>query len=112
MNLSPVSCNNVYSFKANQTEAPQKKSFAQKIEANNQKVLTYPPAVIGVMNAVCWAAVGATFDKLCSKLFKTNTNPKTSLAVNSIIGLGMGTYAYLQANKLQKACKADSAQAK
>lgn len=108
-NISLAGYNNLASFK-NNSFAPQqpKKTFAEKIEANNDKVLKYPPIVIGLMNAFCWTTVGLAFDKLCSKLFKLNSSGKISLGVNGLLGLGMGIYSYNQANKLQKAAKSEA----
>ena len=106
-NISSVNYNTLANFRSTSTPKQPQKTLAQKIEANNEKVLTYPPAVIGLMNAVCWTSVGLAFDKMCSKLFKTNSSTKVSLAVNGIVGAAMGLYAYNQANKLQKAAKAE-----
>lgn len=101
-NISPVNYNSPASFKNNVAPQQPKKTLAEKIDANNEKVLKYPPAVIGLMNAFCWTTVGLAFDKMCSKLFKTNTSGKISLWVNGLLGAGMGVYSYFQAKKLQK----------
>lgn len=101
-NISSVGYNSFASFKNNSVVQAPKKTFAEKIEANNEKVLKYPPVVIGLMNAFCWTTVGLAFDKICSKLFKTNTSGKISLGVNGLFGVGMGIYSYCQAKKLQK----------
>ncbi len=107
-NISSVGYSTLASFKNNATPQAPKKTFAEKIEANNEKVLKYPPAVIGLMNAFCWTTVGLAFDKICAKVFKTNSNGKISLAVNGLVGAAMGIYTYIQANKLQKADKAEA----
>lgn len=108
-NISSISYNNLASFKNNPAQQAPKKSFADKIEANNEKVLSYPPIAIGLMNAVCWTTVGLAFDKLCSKIFKMNSSGKISLGVNGLLGVGMGIYSYNQAKKLQKTAKTEQA---
>ena len=62
----------------------------------------YPPAVVGIVNGLCWGTVGYAFDKGCAKLFGYKSNNKTSLAVNGIIGTGMGIYSYIQTKKIQR----------
>ena len=106
--ISPANYNNLASFRNNNTLQQPQKTFAQKIEANNDKVLQYPPIVIGLMNAFCWTTVGLAFDKLCSKVFKMNSSGKISIFVNGLLGIGMGIYSYCQANKLQKNAKTQS----
>lgn len=108
-NISSISYNNLASFKNNTAQKQPPKTFAQKIEDNNEKVLQYPPVVIGLMNAFCWTTVGMAFDKLYSKIFKTNTGGKVSLCINGLLGAGMGIYSYCQANKLQKQAKTQPA---
>ena len=60
------------------------------------------------MNAFCWTTVGLAFDKLCSKIFKTNSSGKISLGINGLLGAGMGIYSYCQAKKLQKNAKTEN----
>ena len=104
MSISPVSINNV-SFKSQQTQpAPkaQKRTIVDRINENNRAVLKYSPATIGVVNGLCWAAVGMTFDKLSAKLLNRTSGTKSSMIINGIIGGVMGVWAYSQAKKLQK----------
>ncbi len=109
-NIAPVNYNSFASFKNNSANQP-KQTLSQKIEANNDIVLAHSPLTIGLMNAACWSVTGFIFDRLISKLFKTPTNPKISIALNGAIGAGFGIYSYCQAAKLQKAAKANPAEA-
>lgn len=99
-NIAPVGYQNRVMFRNNVPQQP-KKTLAERIDANNEKVLKYPPLVIGAMNAFCWSTVGFGLDKMFSKLFNMKSNTKTSLIINGAIGLLMGGYAYRQASKLQ-----------
>ncbi len=104
MSISPVSINNI-SFKSQQTQqAPkaQKPTLADRINENNRAVLKYSPATIGVVNGVCWTAVGMTFDKLTAKLLDRPSGTKSSLIINGLLGVVMGVWACAQAKKLQK----------
>lgn len=110
-NIAPVNYNSLASFKKNNAKQPkQTQTLSQKIEANNDIVLAHSPLTIGLMNAACWSITGFIFDRLISKLFKTPTNPKISIALNGAIGAGFGIYSYCQAAKLQKAAKANPAE--
>ena len=104
MSITPVSINNVAfkSQKIQQAPKAQKPTLVDRINENNRAVLKYSPATIGVVNGVCWAAVGMTFDKLTAKLLNRPSGTKSSMIINGIIGGVMGIWAYSQAKKLQK----------
>jgi len=87
----------------NQPQANQQPAVPAEKSANNDVIKKYPAAVVGIVNGLCWSSVGFAFDKICSKIFKYESSNKVSLAINSIIGAGMGIYAYVQAKKMQKA---------
>ena len=70
-----------------------------KTENNDSGVPSYPPVVVGVVNGLCWGMVGYAFDKVCSKLFGYKSSNRMSLAINGIIGSGMGIYSFIQAKK-------------
>ncbi|MCD8377329.1 MAG: hypothetical protein LUB59_00915 [Candidatus Gastranaerophilales bacterium] len=118
MSIPPVSGNNSFNqlrssqlvYSEQKPQAPvQTQENAQPQTAQAAGFggsLKYPPAVIGLINGGCWAMVGFAFDKLCSKMFKYESKTKISMAINSVIGAGMGIYAYIQA---KKAVKADNA---
>lgn len=104
MSISPVSINNI-SFKSKQIQqAPkvEKPTLADKINENNRAVLKYSPATIGVVNGVCWTTVGMAFDKLTAKMLDRPSGTKSSLIINSLLGVVMGVWASAQAKKLQK----------
>ena len=90
MNVASVSLN-VPVMKANPVK--------RKAEPCNDGIPTYSPAVVGVVNGLCWGTVGYAFDKVCSKLLGYKSSNKVSLPVNGIIGAGMGIYSYVQAKK-------------
>lgn len=91
MNITPVLLNQRVSMKADPKPA-EKKEYPLK----------YSPATVGIANGLCWAGIGLGFDQAYKALFKTKGSLKTSLLLNGLIGLGMGTYAYYQASKLAK----------
>lgn len=95
MNIVPVSLKPAVTMKA-QPNVPS--ATAPK----KDPALMYPPAAMGAINGACWFGIGFVFDKACKAMFKTNTSNKTSLIVNGLIGLAMGTYTYVKAKKLQK----------
>lgn len=105
MNISPLSVKITPTMKANTNKTEQTPSTNVEKENTsiepNELMQKYPPALIGLMNGVCWASVGYAFDKGVSKIFKMGTKSKTSLAINTIIGVGTGIYSYIQAKKVQ-----------
>jgi len=94
MNISPVTYNRNFSLKSKNVNQPKQ----ERQMIGNTKI-PYTPATIGVMNGILWTGIGLVFDKAFSFMFRTERKLKSSLIVNSIIGLGMGTYAYVQAKK-------------
>lgn len=101
MNISPVSCNSrlaLCSAKKNSTTTNNN----EYMEVAKMKV-PYTPATIGVMNAALWTGIGLAFDKTFSLITRTDRKFKSSLILNSLIGAGMGTYAYFSAKKDFKA---------
>ena len=120
MNFSTVNYGNVH-FKsiqpqqqpqqtqAQQTQAQQQpvtSKLVNKIDKNNEAVMKYPPAAIGLINGFAWAFIGMGFDKIFSKIAGSKSSGKTSLVVNGIIGAVMGTYAFIQAKKMQNKANA------
>jgi len=100
MNISPVSYNKALYMRAN-----DKKSAANNKEymmVGKAKV-PYNPATIGVANAALWMGIGLAFDRALSFLSGSKHNMKTSLVLNSVIGLGMGAFSYYSASKDFKA---------
>ena len=113
MNISPISARTIPTMKSSKVKNSSQQTKTDVPQNDNVNIepselmLKYPPAVIGLMNGVCWAGVGYAFDKCVSKLFKMGTKSKTSLAINTIIGVGTGIYSYIQAKKIQNAYKTD-----
>lgn len=101
MNVSPISLRNNYSMTSKKSDKKEP-TVPPMMQHDKINKLNYPPIVVGLLNGLCWSCVGVAFDKATSFLFKMKTNPKTSMAVNGIIGLAMGTYAYVQAKKEAK----------
>lgn len=114
MNFSTVNYGNVH-FKSIQPQQQPQQAQAQKqpvtsklvdkIDKNNEAVMKYPPAAIGLINGFAWAFIGMGFDKIFSKIAGSKSSGKTSLVVNGIIGAVMGTYAFVQAKKMQNKAK-------
>ena len=96
MNISPITYNHSIAYRAGENK-PQNQN-----QNKNAGLLKYSPAGIGVFNGVCWFGIGMAFDKVCQKILKTNSSTKTSLIVNSLVGLAMCTYSYYQAKKMEK----------
>ena len=96
MNISPISYNSKISLKASSTNQQRIKPERQMI--GNTKI-PYTPATIGVLNGALWTGIGLASDKAFAFIFRSERKLKSSLIVNGIIGLGMGTYAYVQARK-------------
>lgn len=115
MNLSAVNYGNIHFRSAQpqqQTEQaqaqkqPMANKLVDKINKNNEAAMKYPPVAIGLINGFAWAFIGMGFDKIFTKMMGSKSSGKTSVAVNSIIGAVMGTYAYVQARKMQKEANA------
>lgn len=82
-------------------DKPKKESTLSDINSHPEKInkLNYSPATVGILNGLCWTTIGMGFEMIWSKLFKSKINTKVSLAINSLLGLGMGIYAYKLAKK-------------
>ena len=92
MNVSPVSYNSLVSMKSVQSNSGNKNIHSERVIS---------PTTMGVVNGVCWFGIGYLFDKACKAMFKTNVSNKTSLILNGVIGLAMGTYAYVKSKQVQ-----------
>lgn len=101
MNITPVNYRTNYSMTSKKVDKKEQNT-APLMQHDKVNKLNYPPIVVGILNGFCWSCLGFAFDKATSFLFKMKTNAKTSMAVNGIIGVAMGTYAYIQAKKEAK----------
>lgn len=115
MNLSAVNYGNIH-FRSTQPQQQTEQAQAQKqpmanklvdkINKNNEAAMKYPPVAIGLINGFAWAFIGMGFDKIFTKMMGSKSSGKTSLVVNGVIGAVMGTYAFIQAKKMQNKANA------
>ena len=111
MNLSAVNYGNIHfrstqpQQQTEQTQA-QKQPMANKLVDKINKNNEYPPVAIGLINGFAWAFIGMGFDKIFTKIAGSKSSGKTSLVVNGVIGAVMGTYAFIQAKKMQNKANA------
>lgn len=115
MNLSAVNYGNIHfrstqpKQQTEQTQAqkqPMANKLVDKINKNNEAAMKYPPVAIGLINGFAWAFIGMGFDKIFTKIAGSKSSGKTSLVVNGVIGAVMGTYAFIQAKKMQNKANA------
>ncbi len=111
MNISPISARTIPSMKSNKITNSSQQTKVDNINNNEASIepsplmLKYPPALIGVMNGICWGSAGYVAGKGISMLCKNNITSKAPLAMSTIVGVGTGIYSFIQAKKIQNTYK-------
>lgn len=90
MKVSPISYNRYISNKSTNTSDAKQ----QKAHITNKPL---SPAKIGVVAGVGAFGVGFMFDRACAYMFNMMRNIKTSLVLNTTVGIALGAYTYIQA---------------
>lgn len=87
---------NLAADKPKKAPLPEKK-FLKELGINE------PPAIaIGLLSASIWFGIGTLMDKGISKIWKGyKYNAKTSMCINAVFGLVMGTMDFFRARKSQ-----------
>lgn len=96
-----VKNNNVQTSQTNAAkEKPKNKNIPEKKFFKELGLNEPPPIAIGLLSAAVWFGIGALMDKGISKMWKGyNYNAKTSMWMNGVFGLVMGTVDFFRARK-------------
>lgn len=108
MNVSPVRMTN-FSIQKNMSKPVFKGDDnddrkESKIEKFFDDIDDMPPLATAAVTTVGWFGLGLAMEKLTGMVFKSLKQPitKTSLIVNGVFALGMGTLSYFGAKKSEQ----------
>lgn len=94
---SNVSRNSSFAFKGDDRKESKLEKFIDDID-------DMPPLAVAAGTSVVWFALGLALEKLTGMVFKSMKQPitKSSLIINGVFALAMGTFSYFGAKQLDK----------
>lgn len=98
--------NSQQQIKQNNNQKQQVQPTQKQLNQNDVKPLNLTPTQTGLLMGSVWFGSGFAFERIVGAMFKDmKTSLKVSLGMNAIVGLVVGTLAYIGAKKEAKNAK-------